>query len=202
MREYFDRQFSHQPGAALVKATLLNSARDMSPGQYGATAQADVWRRPDINQGWGRMDLAHTLVFANGRYPAYFEGAPGLQTGQTMELQFQVANAGAELRVTLVWIDAAGLEASHGMLVNDLDLDLELTDPNGTTHFGFAGLVGQPRDRYNNFEEVRLASAPPGTYTIKLVGHNVPMGPQTFALAITGALDVDGRIFTDRFQAN
>lgn len=199
VREYFDREFAHEPSAALVKAVLVNGARDMSPGQYGSGAGADVWRRPDIHQGWGRMDLAKSLIFGNGYFPAYFEAAPGLHTGQFGDLQFEVSDAGAELRVTLVWTDAPGLEATHGALVNDLDL--ELTDPGGTTHFGFAGLLGQQRDRFNNFEEVRLAAAPAGTYTLKVVGHNVPAGPQTFALVVTGALNVDGRIFADRFQA-
>jgi subtilisin family serine protease len=198
VREYFERQFAHQPSAALVKAVLINGAHDMTPGQHGNTAQADVWRRPDINQGWGRMDLANTLIFGSARHPAYFEAAPGLQTGQSGQLQIDIAEPGKELRVTLVWTDAPGLEATHGALVNDLDL--EVTDPAGTTHFGFAGLVGQQRDRFNNFEEVRLASAPAGSYTITVSGHNVPAGPQSFALVVTGALDVDGRIFTDRFQ--
>src|SRR5690606_26607202 len=59
VREYF--QSVHgvaNPGAALVKGLLINGAVDMTPGQYGAGATQDVSRRPDNNQGWGRVDLA------------------------------------------------------------------------------------------------------------------------------------------------
>ena len=199
VREYFSNFYSYNtPSAALVKAVLINGARDMSPGQYGTGATRDVWRRPDPHQGWGRMDLVRSLIFDNGRTPAYFENGTGLQTGQVSELEFELGSGGSELRVTLVWSDRAGLEASHGALVNDLDL--ELVDPNGTTHFGWAGLVGIQRDRFNNFEEVRLASAPAGVYTLRVRGHNVPMGPQPFALAISGMLATpDDVIFSDRF---
>lgn len=199
VREYFARYYNYStPSAALVKAVLINGARDMSPGQYGTGATQDVWRRPDPNQGWGRMDLIRSLIFDNGRVPAYFDGGSGLQTGQVSELEIELGNGGSELRVTLVWSDRAGLEASHGALVNDLDL--ELVDPNGTTHFGSAGLIGIQRDRFNNFEEVRLASAPAGVYTLRVRGHNVPMGPQPFALAISGMLATpDDVIFSDRF---
>ncbi len=197
VREYFQRQFGHSPSAALVKATLINGAVDMSPGQYGTGAQQDVWRRPDINQGWGRMNMTQTLVFDGPRQPAYFEVVPGVQTGQMLQQAIQLASGGSELRVTLVWTDAHGLEASHGALVNDLDL--EVVDPNGTVHRGFAGMTGVTVDRFNNFEEVRLASAPAGSYTLRIIGHNVPMGPQPFAVVITGALP-GAQIFRDRFQ--
>jgi hypothetical protein len=197
VREFFQTTFGHDPSAALVKATLINSARDMSPGQYGTGGQQDVWRRPDVNQGWGRMDLPATLIFNGVRRPAYFEVVTGLGTGQFAEQQITLATGGNELRVTLVWTDVHGLEATHGALVNDLDL--EVVDPNGTTHFGFAGMVGQQVDRFNNFEEVRLESAPAGNYTLRVIGFNVPEGPQSFAVVLTGALPGDS-VFRDRFQ--
>jgi len=197
VREYFNDRFSHNPSAALVKAVLINAARDMSPGQHGQGQHQDVWARPDINQGWGRMDLANTVIFSGARRPTYFEASPGFNTGQMGEETILIGSAGSELRITLVWTDMHGLEASHGALVNDLDL--EVVDPSGIIHFGFAGLAGQQRDRFNNFEEVRFPAASAGQYVVRVIGHNVPSGPQPFALAITGALDVDGRIFQDRF---
>lgn len=199
VREYFQRFYGHNPSAALVKGVLINGAIDMTPGQYGGGSTADVWRRPDINQGWGRMDLSRSLVFGNGRFPAYFEFTSGLATGQMIQDTFQLASSGQPLRVTLVWTDRAGLEASHGALVNDLDL--EVVAPSGATHLGFAGLVGQQRDRFNNFEEVELPNAAAGQYTFRVRGFNVPQGPQPFALVITGALDVPAdQIHQDRFE--
>lgn len=199
VREYFQRQFDHNPSAALVKAVLINGARDLAPGQYGTGTHQEVWRRPDVNQGWGRMDLAQTLIFDGARQPAYFEVSPGVQTSQALEHAIDLVSGGAELRVTLVWTDAHGMEASHGALVNDLDL--QVVDPSGTVHAGFAGMLGVNADRFNNFEEVRLAAAPAGTYTLRVIGFNVPQGPQPFSVVITGALTGDS-IFGDRFQVS
>ncbi|MBN8727033.1 MAG: S8 family serine peptidase [Xanthomonadales bacterium] len=198
VREFFRREFAHNPSASLVKAVLMNSAADMSPGQYGANQWADVWRRPDVNQGWGRMDLANAVLFTQTRQPAYYEGFPGLSTNQVAEMTQTVRAGGSPLRITLAWLDAPGTEASQGALVNDLDL--EVTAPGGTVYYGFGGITGQQRDRYNNFEEVDIASAPAGTWTIRVRGYNVPAGPQSFSLVVTGDLAPDDGIFRHGFE--
>ena len=41
------------PSAALIKALMINGARDMTPGQYGTGAQQEIRGRPDNAQGWG-----------------------------------------------------------------------------------------------------------------------------------------------------
>lgn len=198
VRQFFRQQFSHNPSASLVKAVLINSASDMSPGQYGVGPAQDVWRRPDIHQGWGRMDLGSAVLFSATRQPTYFEYFPGLQTNQMSESPITIRASGSELRITLVWLDQAGMEATHGALVNDLDL--EVVDPSNNTLYGFGGIVGQPRDRYNNFEEVRIASAAAGAYKIRVRGYNVPAGPQSFSMVVTGNLAPDDRIFRNGFE--
>lgn len=189
VREFFQVGYNHGATAALVKATLLNGAWDMAPGQYGAGPAQDVWRRPDIHQGWGTMDLSRTLVNTPTRSNAFWEVYPGLHTSQQWQSEIYVAAAGTELRVQLVWVDKPGIEATHGALVNDLDL--EVVEPNGTIHYGFAGMMGVQRDRHNNAEGVRLASAPAGRYVIRVRGFNVPMGPQPFSMAVNGNLSND-----------
>ena len=198
VREFFAREFAHNPSASLVKAVLMNAAADMSPGQYGANQWADVWRRPDVNQGWGRMDLANAVLFTATRRPAYYEGFPGLASNQVAEITVTVRAGGSPLRLTLAWLDAPGLEASYGALVNDLDL--EVVAPGGVIHHGFGGIVGQPRDRYNTFEEVDLAAAPAGIYTVRVRGYNVPIGPQSYSLVVTGDLAADDGIFRNGFE--
>lgn len=197
VREFFQVAYNHSATAGLVKAALLNGAWDMAPGQYGTGTQQDVWRRPDVNQGWGTMDLSRTLVASPTRANLFWEIYPGLQTNQQWQSEVTVAAAGSELRVQLVWVDRPGIEASDGALVNDLDL--EVVEPNGTVHYGFAGLVGQQRDRYNNLEGVRLPSATAGRYQIRVRGYNVPMGPQPFSLAVNGHVSND-IIFRNGFQ--
>ncbi len=198
VRQFFSQEMSHNPSASLVKAVLFNSATDMAPGQYGTGPQQDVFRRPDVNQGWGRMNLADAVLFTPTRQPAYFESFPGLTTNQTSEVSVRLRAGGSKLRVTLVWLDAAGTEATQGALVNDLDL--EVIAPSSTTYFGFAGIVGAQRDRFNPFEEVELAAASAGQYTIRVRGYNVPMGPQSFSLAVTGDLAPNDSIFRNGFD--
>ena len=189
VREFFQTGYGHNATAGLVRATLLNGAWDMSPGQYGAGPQQDVWRRPDINQGWGTMELTRTLMTTSTRGHAFWEVYPGLQTNQQWQGEVYVAAADSELRVQIVWNDKPGMEATHGALVNDLDL--EVVAPNGSIHYGFAGLVGQQRDRYNNAEGVSVAGAAAGRYVIRVRGFNVPMGPQPFSVAVNGNLSND-----------
>lgn len=186
VREFFRKPFQHNPSASLVKAVLINSARDLAPGQYGTGPQQHVWRRPDVHQGWGRMDLASALLFSPTRQPAYSEYFPGPATQQVAESPFTVRAGGAELRVTLAWLDATGMEATHDALVNDLDL--EMVDPSNHVLCGYAGLIGQPRDRCDNFEGVRIAAAPAGTYQVRVRGYNVPVWPQSFSLAAPATL--------------
>ncbi len=61
MREYLmeEKGFS-PPSAALIKAALLNSAEDISPGQYGTGSAQEIPDSPVPNnvEGWGRLNLA------------------------------------------------------------------------------------------------------------------------------------------------
>lgn len=82
-------------------------------------------------------------------------------------------------RVTLVWTDYPGATSASVQLVNDLDLTV--TGPGGGTTSG-----NGTTDRRNNVEEVWLQNAGPGTYTVRVTGFNVPMGPQPFALVVSG----------------
>src|SRR5207237_7712856 len=79
-------------------------------------------------------------------------------------------------------------------LVNDLDL--QVTAPDGTTYngnqyMGFNPGESQPnpsdRDKLNNVESVLVISnVQAGLWTVTVPGFNVPQGPQTFALVLTG----------------
>jgi hypothetical protein len=181
IREYFDVHHGINPGANLVKAMLINGAFDMTPGQYGAGATQDVTARPDNNQGWGRVDMVNTLVYDNVRGLEYVEHA-GLETGQDFEISF-FAGIDAPLRVTLVWTDFPGVEASDGALTNDLDLIVEAPDG---TYLGNYVLTGGTADRINNIEGVDFNAPESGSYTVRVEGFNVPEGPQPFALVVTG----------------
>jgi hypothetical protein len=119
----------------------------------------------------------------------------GLQPGESFTAHITLTRAGP-LRVALSWMDAAAQVSAAKQLVNDLDL--ELTDPQGHTFVGnhlAAGAslplgAGEAAADHTNVEEIiALPSAAAGVYSLRIVGSNVPMGPQTFAVAAVGPLD-------------
>jgi subtilase family serine protease len=179
------------PSAALVKATIVNSAQNMTGNYIDASI-------PSTGQGWGRVNLSNTLAFTGDvKEFEIVDNAAGLATGESFS-QTYYASGGKPLKVTLVWTDYPGAEGATKALVNDLDLTV--TAPDGTTYIGnvFSGgesTTGGSADRLNVEEQVLLANSGAGTYTITVAGYNIPNGPQPFALAITGASSVTSKGF-------
>lgn len=172
------------PSAALLKATLINSAQSMT----GAYTRGPI---PTIAQGWGRIDLSNTLRFAgDSRYLEVADVQPGLATGSSWTRQV-FANGGPPLKVTLVWTDYPGAQFADVVLVNDLDL--EVIAPDGSTTYagnafaGGASVTGGAADRLNVEEQVLVPASERGLYTVRVKGHNVPYGPQPFAVVVSGA---------------
>ncbi|MGQ9524998.1 MAG: S8 family serine peptidase [Armatimonadota bacterium] len=181
------------PSAALVKALLVAAGEDISPGQYGDGDGREIGPRPDDAQGWGRLNLENALA-GRGTAPQlqFADVRPGLGTGERREYQIQVERGAGRLVAALVWSDAPGAPEAARALVNDLDLIVTL--PDGTVLRGNGG-----EDRLNNVEMVEIPSAEQGLYRLSVVGHNVPFGPQPFALVVLGTTkplelvgDIDG----------
>jgi subtilase family serine protease len=171
------------PSAALVKATLVNTARDMT----GVGTQGPI---PAMGQGWGRVTLADTLAFADQtKGLALRDDTFGLATGETFTQTF-FPTGGQPLKVTVVWTDYPGTPGAAKALVNDLDLSVSA--PDGTTFVGnvFAGggsAPGGAPDRLNVEEQALVLAPAPGPYVVRVTGYNVPNGPQPFALVVSGA---------------
>ena len=136
MREYLMGVKGYaSPSAALIKAALLNSAEDISPGQYGTGSTQEIPTSPVPNnvEGWGRLNLG------NGVYPVlpfnilYYDVQSSLSTGENAEYAVSVSSSGHPLKVNLVWTDYPGSPTTQGGLVNDLDL--QITDPSSTIHY-------------------------------------------------------------------
>lgn len=172
-REIIEKVYNvKNPSAALVKAMMINAAKDLYPGQYGeGSATQELQHRPEPNQGYGRVDM-QSVVEANR--PLVIDETRGVATSQKKEYTVQVQE-GQGIIVNMVYTDAPGTPSAGKALVNDLDL--EVVGPNGTL---------APHDRINNHEIVESDNLPAGTYTIRVVGANVPMGQaQPFALVAT-----------------
>lgn len=188
-QHYVDNQ-GISPSAALIKATLIAGASDMSPGQYGTGATQEIPDppRPNNVEGWGRVNLENAIFPTAPRVLEYLDETSGLSTRWRRTLTFQ-NNSAANLTVTIAWTDYPSTPTAAINLVNDLDVTL--TDPSSTIHYP-NGL--STYDRRNNVEVVDLSSPSTGEYTITVSGHNIPNGPQAFALVVSG----DISSFTDQ----
>ena len=192
VRDYFENGWyptgskqpedSLTPTGSLVKAALLNSAVDL-------TGEPTY---PSILEGWGRVLLENVL---------YFEGDPermiirdvrmteGLTTGAGDTLLFNVAGSAVPLKVTLVWHDYPASVGATFTPVNNLDLSA--LSPEGTEYRGNVFSHGQSApggafDPLNNVEQVHIDMPGEGEWRLVVQGTEVNMGPQGYALVITG----------------
>jgi serine protease AprX len=176
IRQYLRRDRGiASPTAALVRAVLIASASRLPST---APAQAVV----DIHQGFGRVDLSRVV-----RPPAgtklWLRQNMSVATGQSRHHAITVRTAGSPLRIVLAYADYPG-----STLVNNLNLIV--TAPDGTKRVG-----NQPQggpltfDSANNVEVVQVTNAGAGSWSVDVVGSNVPKGPQRYALAALGKLD-------------
>ncbi len=171
IRQNYVDELNITPSAALLKATLINGATDLHPGQYGN----DVTAQPDYNQGWGLVNLKESLHPSSGSI--HFADNVELETGDVIEKNYYVNNSSNPLKATLVWTDYYGTELAQKELVNDLTL--HVAKPDGTE------IVVD--DTVNNVEQVMIEEPEVGWYTVKVIGESVPMGPQPCAIVVSGS---------------
>ncbi len=164
-----------KPSAALVKATLLHTAFDMFPGQYGENVKGQEFltRRPNNDEGYGRVDMDKmSKLTASTRFV-------DASVEQAKEVRFPVTVSQGRVLINLAYTDAPGTPAAAAALVNDLDLSL--VNASGS-------VVSSPSDRINNTEIIELSNLPAGKYEIVVQGTKVPMGKnglQPFAIVFT-----------------
>ncbi|HJZ48928.1 MAG TPA: S8 family serine peptidase [Roseiflexaceae bacterium] len=176
------------PSAALVKALLLNGARDLSPGQYGTGAQREIpqaW--PNNAEGWGRAAITNTIALNGNQSIWLVDDSAGLPQGGSATYSLNVS-AGAPLRISIAWTDYPASPISSRTLVNDLDLEVQ--PPSGPLLRGNASAdlpancrdATSGADRCDNVESLEIATPEAGVYTVRVRGAVVPQGPQPFAL--------------------
>ena len=181
VKDYYSKAYGINATAALVKATIINSAVDILDENNDGANDND-FPIPNNNEGWGRVNLDA----ATDGTIAYVDEATGLSTGGNAT--FQVTTTGGPLKVTVVWTDYPSTDTATVNLVNDLDLTV--SGPSGTFRGNvFSGgwsATGGSADRRNNVENVYIQTPAAGTYTVTVNGYNIPNGPQKFALAVDG----------------
>jgi len=180
-----DGNAAFTPSAALLKATLLNSAVDMT----------GVAGYPSESEGWGRVLADDALYFAgDDRKLAVLEdvrNAAGLSTGEIVSYDFEVDDTAPKLKVTLVWTDPPAAAGASFAAVNDLDL--EVVSPGGDLYLGnvFSGgvsVTGGGKDDRNNVEQVHVAFPEIGVWQVHVAAAAVNQGAQGYAIVVTGSL--------------
>jgi len=190
------------PSAALIKATLINSAQEITGDN--AYDHGNIY--PNNDQGWGRILLDAVLQFQDDtRHLVVHDERTGLDQGGLTTYSFYNSSASIPLKATLVWSDPPGSPTSPTSikLVNDLDLVVTAPDQQtvyvGNRFTGYNPGHSQPYspsnlpepDNVNNVEGVLVLQPQIGTWTVSVKAQHVPMGSQSYALVLTGANDQD-----------
>lgn len=177
-----DRDMS-APSAALIKALLINGARNMAPGQYGTGSTQEIpYARPNNVQGFGHVDLYTTLKPATNQFLDLID-TNSLSTGQTNTFTY-VVSAGSTNKfiLTMAYSDYFAASGSGKKLVNDLDLKVQ--KPLGTMLYANNRTSA---DATNNVEMIEFEADEAGTYTVTVNARTVPFGgSQAYALVVRG----------------
>ena len=176
VQQAYRDQVGTLPAASLVKAALLNSARDVG--------RAEV----DFVSGFGQLNaLGAVRTVLDKRYRS-----AAVAQGEEQLIDLAVPASTQQLKITLVWTDPAAAANAPQALVNDLDL--EVLGPDGrrwlpwtlSTYPSPDSLARPARraaDHLNNVEQVTISLPAAGTYRLRVRGYAVPSGPQAFSLA-------------------
>lgn len=161
------------PPAALIKATLLNTASEA--GNIG----------PDFKFGWGIVNgLRAAKLIEENRFLS-----SNISQGGSNNHTINVPSGTKQVRFMVYWSDSPASPGANPALVNDLDL--VVTDPSSNNLLPWIldetpnpATLNNPAtngpDHLNNMEQVLINNPTAGNYTINIAGFNVPMGPQEY----------------------
>ena len=176
------------PSAALVKATLIAAAVDVTT--LGCVTMAPI---PSRDQGWGLVQLDRALFFAGDeRASAVVDRPAAFAAGGGARLELAGATrAGGWLKVVQVWTDPPSSSLAAVNLVNDLDLVVEGPAGRflGNAFADGVSVSGGDPDRVNNVEVVWLPAVEAGRWRVSVTPSAVSDGPQGFALVVTGHVE-------------
>jgi hypothetical protein len=199
--QWLKTRFGTEPGAALVKAMLLNSTSYLT----GKLANDNL---PGVRQGWGLLNIQR--MFENTERIIYDESPARTFTqsgGAPFEITGVISDPAKEFRTMLVWSDAPGISLSNAPYVNQLNIEVTV---GGLTYKGnvFQGQyskAGGQADFVNNTQGVRLPAGTTGPFVIRvyptlIAGDGVPFNgvnlDQDFALVVTNGRETPTPVLT------
>ena len=175
----FKAKLSTEPSAALAKAILCNSATDL--GLSG----------PDAIYGFGLVNVEQAVktidLFQSSAVSPFFEGV--LANGQATAFTATVPSV-PQLKITLCWMDVAGIPGATRALVNDIDLELQA--PDGSILYPFsldpvapsAAATNSGPNRVDPIEQTVVNNPAAGVWTIRVKAGSIPLGNQNFAVCL------------------
>lgn len=166
--ENFIENYNYEPWPSTIKAILINSAIDL--GREGV----------DYSFGYGKINATAAIEIDKDFI------INDTLTNSSKEYKIDITNE-TELRLTLVWDDAAPTINSIKQLVNDLDL--VVVSPNSTRHYPFTLYKSNPSqialknqsDHVNVIEQVLVDNPENGEWSI-IVNNTNLITQQDFSL--------------------
>lgn len=159
-----------EPISSLIKNTILNTAQDL--GNIG----------PDYRFGFGRLNaLKAVRILEENRY-----AVANMTNGGSFDYILTVPANASRLNVMITWNDPAGTANANPALVNNLDLSVIngatttlpwKLDPNNPGTPAIKGI-----DNVSNIEQVTIDNPAAGTYTLRVAGTSIPVGPQQYSI--------------------
>ncbi len=185
IRQYYVTDRNHQPSAALLKASLINSTVWLS----GTDATAPSKGTPNYHQGHGRVSMQNALPSpANPNLQVRFidnwadKTTHFTRTGERRRYQFTVPPGAPEVRLTLAYTDAPARGLQNNI---NVVLQHQQSGKKWTGNSDIADPLLSP-DPDNNVETIRIANPPDGVYFVQVFVGNMLKPPQDFALVVTG----------------
>ncbi|MBQ7555313.1 S8 family serine peptidase [bacterium] len=166
------------PSSSLVKALLINGARNMGTGQYEDYTEIPD-ESPNCVNGFGHVNLGESFSPACGNLFLY-EGT--ISDTDDEKTYVFAKSADGPVSATLVWNDYPGTPGAGLALVNDLDIAVTCGD-----YTFYCDGSDDHCDSLNNVERYRESEFPAGNnIEITVKGYNVMEGPQTFSFVVSG----------------
>lgn len=177
LEQFYHQKFSKAPSAALIKATLINSADDLGTPQV------------DYVFGYGKLNVAQSLKTLDENRASIYQ----VDKGQDLVIPLAIPDNVAEVKLTIAWNDPAADINALQSLVNGLDLSVEspsgdVTLPWVLSHASSLDSIAQPAvrkaDLINNVQQVSINDPVAGNFNIHVKGSRITKGTkQLFALA-------------------
>ncbi len=161
------------PDGALMKAVACNTAEDLGN------------EHPDYIYGYGLLNARRAAELLENNWIIY----DSLGQSDNNLHTIAVPEGVSQLKVMLYWHDKEGVSGANKALVNDLDLSVE--NPEGNSFLPWIlnpavehveDVATRGVDTLNNIEQVTINSPASGDYSVRVLGDEVPFGPQKYYL--------------------